>query len=66
VVKHAVVSSEDTHATAAFIRSESIRTPAAPGPQLFLPKLGPFLLAKEMFRTNRTTNSEFAGNLQLV
>jgi hypothetical protein len=65
VVKHAVVSSEDTYATACSFHP-SFRV----GPYhcdnwglSFSPEAEAlFLLAKEVIRTSRTTNPEFAGN----
>jgi hypothetical protein len=69
VVKQAVVSNEDMHATACSVhrRFEPIHITATTGASAFLPKLKPlFLLAKEVLRTNRATNSESAGNLQLA
>ena len=67
MVKHAAVSSEDAHATACSCSPsfEPTRISAAPEPQLFSRSWGPFLPAKEVLRTNRTANSEFAGNLHL-
>jgi hypothetical protein len=69
VVEQAVASNEDAHVTACSCSPsfESTRISTAPEPQFFSRSWGCFFLpAKQVLRTNRTTNSEFVGNLPLA